>query len=279
VRTDPDLAAYLRAIGGTPLLTADDERELGGRIARGDPQARDRFVRANLRLVVKIAAGYVGWGLPLQDLIEEGNLGLLRAVEAFDPSLNTRFGTYASYWIRQSIRRGLAATAHPARLPERVVRLLGRWRRARAGLRQELGRDPTEEELAGASGLSGKELGALRQALPLLRSAGPEGVEEERGLSLEGTLPDARCRGPEAGPAAEEERRRVREAVEALDGRKALVLRLRYGLGGEGPVTLKEVGRRLGLTQERIRQIEKDALADLAEKVRPDGPHVGGGGR
>src|SRR5262249_60330874 len=123
-----------------------------------------------------------------------------------------------------------------------------RWPKARGGLRQELGRDPTEEELAGASGLSRKELGALRQALPLLRNAGPEGVPEERGLSLEGTLPDARSRGPEAGPAAAEERRQVREAVGARGGRKALGLRLRYGLGGEGALALHEVGPRLRLT-------------------------------
>lgn len=279
MRTDPDLAAYLRAIGGTPLLTADDERQLGGRIARGDLRARELFVRANLRLVVRIANGYVGRGLPLPDLIEEGNLGLLRAVARFDPARGTRFAAYAACWVSQAIRRALSSTARTVRLPERLEHLLGRWRRARAGLRQGLGRDPTEDEVAGAAGLSGKELNALRQALPVLRSAAPSGVQKEKGLSIEDTLPDAHDRGPGAGPEEEEERCRVRKVVEVLGGRKALVIRLRFGLGGEEPLTLKEVGERLGLTSEGVRQIEKQALADLARRVRRDGPHVQGGGQ
>src|SRR5262249_40890606 len=155
--------------------------------------------------------------------------------------------------------------------------LLGRWRRARAGLQQELGRNPTEDEVAWAAGLSEKELGALRRSLPLLRNAAPSGVPEERGQSIEDTLPDAPDRGPGAGPEAEEERCQVREAVAVLGGRKALVLRLRFGLGGEGPLTLRDVGRRLGVTRERVRQIEKQALEDLARRVRPDGPHSGRG--
>src|SRR5262249_48985894 len=161
------------------------------------------------------ARGYVGRGLPLQDLIEEGNLGLLRAVARFDPGRGTRFAAYAACWVRQAIRRALAATARTVRLPERLEQLLGRWRRAPAGLRQGLGRDPTEEEVAGAAGLAGAELGALRRALPLLRNAAPSGVQKVRGLSLEGTLADAHDRGPGAGQE-EEERCRVREAVAGL---------------------------------------------------------------
>src|SRR5215831_9223915 len=126
MRTDPDLVAYLRDIRGTPLLTADDEKELAGRVARGDPQARDRFVRANLRLVVKIAKGYAGRGLALADLVAEGNLGLLRAVDKFDPSLGYRFGTYARLWIKQAIRRALVNHTRTIRLPADLERLLGR---------------------------------------------------------------------------------------------------------------------------------------------------------
>jgi RNA polymerase primary sigma factor len=266
MRTDSSVEAYLRDVRGTPLLTADGERELARGVARGDPQARDRFVRANLRLVVAIARGYAGRGLPLADLIGEGNLGLLRAVARFDPSRETRFANYAAYWIRQSIRRALHNTARTVRLPDRLEHLLGRWRRAQAGLRGELGRDPTEEEVALALGLSGKELDALRKALPLLHSASLQRDQGEGGLSLEDTLSDPR-EGPAAAAAKAEDLPRVRAMLEGLGGRKALVLRLRFGLSGEGPLTLKDVGARLGLTPEGARQIEKGALTALARKL------------
>jgi len=271
VRTDSDLAAYLRDIRGTPLLTADDERELGSRIARGDPQARDRFVRAYLPLVVSIAKGYAGRGLPLSDLIGEGNVGLLRAVARLDPSRRTRFANYAVYWIKQSIRRALLNKTRPVRLPERLEHLLGRWHRARARLWEELGRAPTEEELTEAARLSGKELEALRKALPLLRNVSPQGLQGQRGRSLDDTLSDSRGGGPDAVVAGREERCRVRDLLGRLDGRKALVLCLRFGVGGEGPLTLKDVGARVGLTQEGVRQVEKVALAELARKLRRPG--------
>ncbi|HEY1067374.1 MAG TPA: sigma-70 family RNA polymerase sigma factor, partial [Pirellulales bacterium] len=142
------LETYLREINETPLLTANDEKELAGRIAKGDMEARDRMVRANLRLVVNIARGYSGKGLALQDLIEEGNLGLLRAVEGFDPAIGTRFSTYASYWIKQSIKRSLVNTAKTIRIPAYMVELLSKWRRASARLTDVLGRTPTHEEVA-----------------------------------------------------------------------------------------------------------------------------------
>ena len=142
------LETYLREINETALLTAQDEKDLAGRIADGDVQARDRMVRANLRLVVNIARGYTGKGLSLQDLIEEGNLGLLRAVEGFDPAVGTRFSTYASYWIKQSIKRALINSAKTIRIPAYMVELLSKWRRATARLADELGRTPTPEEIA-----------------------------------------------------------------------------------------------------------------------------------
>src|SRR5262249_49780547 len=146
--TQSPLETYLREINETPLLTADEERRLAYRIEDGDSEARDHLVRANLRLVVNIARGYAGKGLGLQDLIEEGNLGLLRAVEGFDPSMNTRFSTYASYWIKQSIKRAIVNTAKTIRLPAYMVELMTKWRRASAKLQDELGRTPTHEEVA-----------------------------------------------------------------------------------------------------------------------------------
>ena len=148
------LETYLREINETALLTAQDERELAAAIADGDVRARDRMVRANLRLVVNIARGYTGKGLVLQDLIEEGNLGLLRAVEGFDPAMGTRFSTYASYWIKQSIKRALINSAKTIRIPAYMVELLSKWRRANARLTEELGRTPTPEEIARVLGLA-----------------------------------------------------------------------------------------------------------------------------
>src|ERR671936_3017253 len=150
-RTNPvqsPLETYLGEINETPLLTADEEKELARRIEAGDSSARDHMVRANLRLVVNIARSYTGKGLGLQDLIEEGNRGLLRAVEGFDPTMNTRFSTYASYWIKQSIKRALVNTAKTIRAPAYMVELLAKWRRAAAKLQEELGRAPSQEAVA-----------------------------------------------------------------------------------------------------------------------------------
>src|SRR5213596_2797238 len=142
------LETYLREINETPLLSADQEKQLAYRIEVGDSEARDQMVRANLRLVVNIARNYTGKGLQLQDLIEEGNLGLLRAVEGFDPTMETRFSTYASYWIKQSIKRALVNTGKTIRIPAYMVELLAKWRRASAKLQEDLGRPPTQEEVA-----------------------------------------------------------------------------------------------------------------------------------
>src|SRR6516164_1357363 len=159
------LETYLREINETPLLTADQEKDLARRIEDGDNEARDRMVRANLRLVVNIARGYTGKGLGLQDLIEEGNLGLLRAVEGFDPSMNTRFSTYASYWIKQSIKRALVNTAKTIRIPAYMVELLAKWRRASAQLQEQLGRTPTEQEIAKTLELPRKKLNIIKKAI------------------------------------------------------------------------------------------------------------------
>src|SRR5436853_7706756 len=159
------LETYLSEINETPLLSADDEKELARRIEDGDSEARDRMVRANLRLVVNIARSYTGKGMGLQDPIEEGNLGLLRAVEGFAPTMNTRFSTYASYWIKQSIKCAPVNTAKTIRIPAYMVELLAKWRRATSKLQDELGRAPTHEEVARCLGLPKKKLAIIKKAI------------------------------------------------------------------------------------------------------------------
>src|SRR4030081_3478922 len=164
------LETYLREINETALLTADEEKSRARAIETGDTEARDRMVRANLRLVVNIARGYTGKGLSLQDLIEEGNLGLLRAVEGFDPAMGTRFSTYASYWIKQSIKRALINSAKTIRIPAYMVELLSSWRRASARLTEELGRTPTPEEVGRVLGLAKKKLPIIKKAIRIYNS-------------------------------------------------------------------------------------------------------------
>jgi RNA polymerase primary sigma factor len=176
------LETYLREINETSLLSADDEQDLAVAIGNGDTRARDRMVRANLRLVVNIARGYTGKGLGLQDLIEEGNLGLLRAVEGFDPAMGTRFSTYASYWIKQSIKRALINTAKTIRIPAYMVELLSKWRRASTRLAEELGRTPTPEEIARVLGLPRKKLPIIKKAIRIYNLT-PQTDQTEAGWS------------------------------------------------------------------------------------------------
>src|SRR5438309_4643385 len=181
------LETYLREINEMALLTADEEKMLAHRIAQEASAARDRMVRANLRLVVNIARSYTGKGLGLQDLIEEGNLGLLRAVEGFDPGMNTRFSTYASYWIKQSIKRALVNTAKTIRIPAYMVELLAKWRRASSKLQEELGRPPTQEEVARTLELPKKKLNIMKKAIRVYNSA-PQTDQGDSGWSLDELL-------------------------------------------------------------------------------------------
>src|SRR5213592_343265 len=190
------LETYLREINETPLLNAEEEKELAYRIELGDTRARDRMVRANLRLVVNIARGYTGKGLGLQDLIEEGNLGLLRAVEGFDPAMGTRFSTYASYWIKQSIKRALINSAKTIRIPAYMVELLSKWRRASARLTEELGRSPTPEEVARVLGLPRKKLSIIKKAIRIYNST-PQTDQAEAGWTLGDMVMDERQMAPD----------------------------------------------------------------------------------
>jgi RNA polymerase primary sigma factor len=259
------LETYLRDINETALLTAADEKRLAEAIARGDALARDHMVRANLRLVVNIARGYANRGLPLPDLIEEGNLGLLRAVEGFDPTMGTRFSTYASYWIKQSIKRALINSGKTIRIPAYMVELLSKWRRATARLVDSLGRTPTPEEVARMLGLARKKLPIIKKAIHVHQAA-PQ-TEQPEGWSLGELIRDDNAKCPAELLLDEDTLRHVLRRIDQLDTRAATIIKLRFGLGGGEPMTLKEIGSVLGLTRERVRQIEAETLAGLAVEI------------
>lgn len=263
-RTPTHLQTYFRDINQVSLLSAAEERDLAAAIARGDSDARARMIQANLRLVVKIARDYLGRGLVLDDLIGEGNLGLIRAAEEFDPRYGTRFSTYASYWIKQAIRHALINTTSTIRLPAHMVGLLTKWRRAERLLRRDLGRPPTFDEIAGALGLTEaqKELVAKAQRASALKLEGSLGDEDESWSADEAM--DG-CEAPGAALESADDRSELFRRMERLDERERQVLSMRFGLAGELPLTLKEIGRRLGVTREWVRKIELRAVSKLDE--------------
>ena len=261
------LETYLREINETKLLTAAEEKQLATAIALGDVRARDRMVRANLRLVVNIARGYTGKGLGLQDLIEEGNLGLLRAVEGFDPAVGTRFSTYASYWIKQSIKRALINSAKTIRIPAYMVELLSKWRRANNRLSEELGRTPTPEEITRLLGRPKKKLPIIKKAIRIYSST-PQTDQADSGWSLGEMIMDERMKNPEDELVESDVLARVMEMLDEMDIREATVLRMRFGLNDQDSHTLKEIGEKLGLTRERVRQIETEALKKLNDGLK-----------
>jgi len=257
------LETYLRDINQTALLTAAEEKQLARGVQAGDALARDHMVRANLRLVVNIARGYANRGLPLPDLIEEGNLGLLRAVEGFDPTMGTRFSTYASYWIKQSIKRALINSGKTIRIPAYMVELLSKWRRATLRLTEVLGRTPTPEEVARMLGLARKKLSIVKKAIHV-HQASPQAESADGSWSLGELVMDENARCPAEVMLDEDTLRHVLDRIERLDERASRIIKLRFGLGGGDPMTLKEIGGVLGLTRERVRQIESETLASLA---------------
>src|SRR5882724_676134 len=228
------LETYLREINETALLNGPQERELAAAIEQGDVRARDRMVRANLRLVVNIARGYTGKGLGLQDLIEEGNLGLLRAVEWFDPTMNTRFSNYASYCIKQAIKRALINSAKTIRIPAYMVELLTKWRRATTKLLDQLKRTPTHEEIAAELGIAKKKLRIVKKAIQLY-NATPQTEQSESGWSLGEMVADERNKDPEAEMVEHDNLTHVKQMLATMDSREATILRMRFGLDDAEP--------------------------------------------
>ena len=256
---------YLREIGRVPMITHEREIELAQRIEMGDNEAMKQFILANLRLVVSIAKRYVGRGLTLLDLIQEGNIGLIRAVQRYDWRRGHRFSTHATWWIRQAISRAVADKGGSIRLPVYVNTALNRIRRERQRLLQELGREPTEEELAEATGLDPIRMVELQGApgAPVSLEL-PVGEDEEQELG--DVLADTESASPEdlaTTQTLKDEVQRVLESV--LTPRERLVLQLRFGLGNSQAHPLEQVGRELGITRERVRQIEAGALAKLRQ--------------
>jgi len=266
LRRDSDqnspLHLYFQDINATPLLTPEQERSLAARIAEGDPEARDHMVKANLRLVVNIARGYVNKGLGLEDLIEEGNLGLLRAVEGFDGGMANRFSTYASYWIKQSIRRAVMNQGKPIRLPAYMVTLLTKWKRASNALGEKYGRPPTPEEIGRALRLSKKKIGIVGQAINV-NNLVPHSDAADDGNVLDDMLTDDRTKSPGDQLIEADDLVRVYDELDRMDLRESAVIRMRFGLDDDKPLTLREIGETLGLTRERVRQLENLALAKL----------------
>ncbi|APW64150.1 sigma-70 family RNA polymerase sigma factor [Paludisphaera borealis] len=261
--TSSPLQIYLQDINDTPLLSAEEERELAERVAAGDPYAREHMVKANLRLVVNIARGYLGKGLNLEDLIEEGNLGLMRAVEGFDGMMETRFSTYASYWIKQSIRRAVMNSGKPIRLPAYMVSLLAKWKRASTVLTDRLGRVPTADEIGKALKLSKKKVGIVTKAIRVNNLTHHSDGPDDEKMVLDDVLTDDRSKAPEDLLIEADDLERIFGRLDALDDREAAVIRMRFGLEPYDPMTLREVGENLGLTRERVRQLESLALQKL----------------
>jgi RNA polymerase primary sigma factor len=258
------LRLYLREIGKVPLLTADQEVYLAKRIERGDMSAKTQMIEANLRLVVSIAKGYLGRGLSFLDLIQEGSLGLIRAVEKFDYRKGYKFSTYATWWIRQAVTRAIADKARTIRIPVHMVEKLNRVAHVERQLVQRLGREPEPQEIAAELKITVREVrDILRVAQMPVSLEKPVGDEEESELG--DFVADEQTEEPFEAATENLQREDIQRALDALPERERQVIELRYGLRGHEPLTLEEVGRAFGVTRERIRQIENNTLKKLKQ--------------
>lgn len=262
---DDSVRLYLREIGKIPLLTPEEEAELAQRIVKGDKKAKDKMVESNMRLVVSIAKRYGGRGLDFLDLIQEGNTGLLRAVEKFDPDKGFKFSTYATWWVRQAITRAIADQARTIRIPVHMVETINKVLRTTRKLTSELNREPTNEEIAEALDMEPEKIDyvmRIKQDIASLdASIGREGDDEDSVLG--DFVEDEERDSPEDSAANQILKEQLSEIIATLSDREQKIIRLRFGIGGGRPHTLEEVGAEFDVTRERIRQIEAKALSKL----------------
>ena len=262
---DDSVRLYLREIGKIPLLTPEEEADLAQRIVKGDKKAKDKMVEANMRLVVSIAKRYGGRGLDFLDLIQEGNTGLLRAVDKFDPDKGFKFSTYATWWVRQAITRAIADQARTIRIPVHMVETINKVLRTTRKLTTELNREPTNEEIAAALDMEPEKIDyvmRIKQDIASLdASISREGDDEESVLG--DFVEDEERDSPEDSAANQILKEQLSEIISTLTDREQKIIRLRFGIGGGRPHTLEEVGAEFDVTRERIRQIEAKALSKL----------------
>ena len=263
---DSAIRLYLREIGQVKLLTVQEEIDLAARIKKGDKKAREHMIKANLRLVVKIARDYDGIGLPLLDLISEGNIGLMKAVERFDPKKGGKLSTYGSWWIKQSIKRALANQSKTIRLPVHLVDKLSKMRRMAMKLQEEFGREPTDEELAAELDTTATRIRQMRTAA--IRPASLDAPIGDDDTNTYGEIvEDENANTPYEQLEDKTVTGMLREMVKTLDPREETILRYRFGLDGGSEKTLEDVGRKFGVTRERVRQIQNIALRKLRKMI------------
>ncbi len=271
--TDSGFQLYLRQIAQYPLITRAEEITLAAKIKKGDMKAKERMIRANLRLVVKIARDYANLGLPLMDLISEGNIGLMKAVERFDPAKGGKLSTYGSWWIKQAIKRSLANQGKTIRLPVHLVDKIAKIRRVAAGMSDEMGREVTDEEIAEEVGMSVAKVTQLK--LAAIRPASLDApVGEEDSAEFGEMVGDEAAEDPFEQLSGKNMLEEVGDLLEQLDDREKRIINSRFGLDGADPITLEEVGVKFGVTRERIRQLQNVALTKmrraLGKRERPD---------
>ena len=266
-RSETIITLYMREIGRVKLLTLQEEIELATRIKQGDREAREQMIKANLRLVVKIARSYEGIGMPLLDLISEGNIGLMRAVERFDPGKGAKLSAYSAWWIKHAILQALANQSKITRVPVHVMEKLGKMRRVAVRLREELDRDPTDEELATELGTTASRIARMRMTVvePVSLDAETNG---EGSRSYAEVIADERAETPCQQLENENHRAMVRKIIDTLTRREQAVLYSRFGLNGHDPKNLEEVGKELNITDERVRQIQKAAFVKLRHRIK-----------
>jgi RNA polymerase primary sigma factor len=265
--TDNAFGLYLREIGREKLLTPEEEIRLAARIKRGDKAARERMITANLRLVVRLASDYANLGLPLLDLVSEGNIGLMKAVERFDPQKGGKLSTYAAWWIKQSIKRALANQGKTIRVPVHQIEKIAKIRRLIERLTVEFGREPTDEELADEVGLSAPQISALKSS-GIQPTSLDAPIGKDDGETLFGDMiSDESAEDPLEYLEEKDARTMLGGVLKVLTARERDIIKLRYGLGGGRERTLEEIGTKLGITRERIRQIQMGALKKMRREV------------